>query len=78
MENKYSIILPAYNEESGIGAVIDEIKKVMAENKQEYELIVVDDCSTDGTAGIVKQKDIKLLKNPENRGTTVPVCRQHI
>ena len=62
---KVSAIIPAYNEEKGIGEVIRQIKKIPLIN----EIIVVDDGSTDQTAKIVKNfKDVRLIKNKVNMG----------
>ncbi|MCX7918575.1 MAG: glycosyltransferase family 2 protein [bacterium] len=61
-----TIIIPAFNESASIGKVIDEINSILT--GKEYELIVIDDGSTDGTAEIVKNKPVKLIIHPENRG----------
>jgi len=45
-----SFILPTFNEVRNIGAVIDEIAVVCDRNKVPYEIVVVDDQSSDGTA----------------------------
>ena len=68
---KVSIVIPAYNEEKGIGALIDEIKERLASLKMkdyEYEIIVVDDGSFDNTAKIAQKKDVVLIQHPKNRG----------
>lgn len=63
-----SIIIPAYNEQKGIGRVIDEIQEVCSARGLEFEIIVVDDGSTDGTIGALGDKSVHLLRHPENRG----------
>ncbi len=63
---KVSIIVPAYNEEKGIGALIDEIKERM--KGYEYEMLVVDDGSGDNTAKVVREKEVALIQHPKNRG----------
>lgn len=64
-----SIVIPAYNEEASIGDILDKIKKVMEELNQDYEIIVVDDGSTDRTAEIVKEKkNVRLIQHPYNKG----------
>lgn len=65
---KLSIVIPAYNEEEGIGNVINDIKKVMKKVKLGYEIIVVDDGSVDKTAEIVKKRQVKLIQHPYNKG----------
>ncbi|MCK5582558.1 MAG: glycosyltransferase, partial [Elusimicrobiales bacterium] len=44
-----SIIIPAYNEEEGIIGVVDEINSAMSDNGHNYEIIVINDGSTDLT-----------------------------
>lgn len=66
---KIIITIPAYNEQDTIGVVIDDIKRVMVGLEYDYEIIVVDDGSTDDTARIVRQKGIaRLIQHPYNRG----------
>jgi len=76
MTNKYSlsVVLPTYNEEGSIEQTIEEsVAFLKQQNKfEEYEIIVVDDGSTDQTASILKKlEDIELLKiitHPRNLG----------
>jgi glycosyltransferase involved in cell wall biosynthesis len=62
---KTSIIIPAYNEERGIGEVLG---RITALGRDAYEIIVVDDGSTDGTSGIAEEFDVKLIRHGQNRG----------
>jgi dolichol-phosphate mannosyltransferase len=50
-----SIVIPAYNEEKNIGTCLESIREVVG-NKHHipYELVVVDDCSRDGTADQIR------------------------
>ncbi len=66
---KISIIIPAFNEEEAIAKDIDTVKDTMAKAGFEYEVIVVDDGSTDRTAEISRSKDITLIQHKHNRGT---------
>lgn len=50
---KLTIVMPVYNELSTVGEVIERIKGI--ELPMQKELIVVDDCSTDGTRDILKR-----------------------
>ena len=49
-----SIIIPAYNEENGIVDTVNEVRKVMSGSHYDYEVIVVDDGSTDKTSERVR------------------------
>ena len=63
-----SIIIPAYNEEESIGETLDQVKEAMDQSGVIYEIIVVDDGSTDGTARIVRERGVNLLQHPSNLG----------
>ena len=49
-----SVVIPAYNHEKFIGAAIDS---VLGQTVADFELIVIDDGSTDGTAAVVQKYD---------------------
>ena len=49
-----SVVVPIFNEEGNIAALHEEIKKVCEENSYVYEIIFVDDGSTDASAEIAK------------------------
>jgi len=68
MNSKISVIIPAYNEEKAMAKVLDDVAAVMQEQRYDFEIIVVDDCSTDKTAEIVKSKGVKLIKHEVNKG----------
>lgn len=69
-----SVFLPAYNEQENISQTVLSALKVLKESRiKEFEIIVVDDASTDGTAQIVKElikKDgrIRLISHQQNLG----------
>lgn len=73
MEELVSIIMPSYN----CGKYVEEsIKSVQGQSYQNWELLFVDDCSTDNTISIVNHMlssdtRIKLLRNNTNRGAAV-------
>ncbi len=64
-----SIIIPAYNEREGILPVIRSLQSLKERHGNRWEIIVVDDGSTDGTPEIIKDmQDIVLIQHPLNRG----------
>ena len=66
-----SIIMPSYNAEAYI---VDTIKSIQAQTYKEWELIIVDDCSSDRTEQVVKNigdSRIYLYKNNKNSGAAV-------
>ena len=72
MENKLvSIIMPSYNTGNYIG---ESIAAVLEQSYTDWELIIVDDCSTDNTEQIVesfRDERIRYLKNEKNSGAAV-------
>lgn len=68
-----SIVIPAYNEEDNIEAVIKETLKVLSGLGAAGEIIVVDDGSSDNTLSLLKNlqkqdKRIRLFRHPVNKG----------
>lgn len=63
-----SVVIPAYNEEKAIGNQIEKVRAEMEKTRLNYELIVVDDGSTDSTLNEISQHDVKALHFPYNRG----------
>ena len=59
-EKLLSIVLPVYN---GSDHVAESIKSVLEQTYRNWELIIVDDCSTDDTPEIIAgfEKSLKLL-----------------
>ena len=65
-----SIIMPAFNAERFIA---ESIKSVLSQTNNNWELLIVDDCSQDNTVNVVKEyleKDarIKLYSNDKSSG----------
>lgn len=64
-----SVIIPCYNEEPTIRAIVDHVRMVQLDK----EIIIVDDCSRDRTFEIAKEiaaenPNIQVLRHPRNRG----------
>lgn len=60
MNLKFSIIIPAHNEAKIIKNTIDKLKKLDYDN---YEIIVVENGSSDGTYEIVKKSGVKIYRS---------------
>jgi glycosyltransferase involved in cell wall biosynthesis len=56
-----SFVVPAHNEERLISATLDAIHAAARELARPYELIVVDDASTDATAGLAREKGARVV-----------------
>ena len=65
-----SILMPVYNERERVERAIAEV--LQTELPADFELIIVDDGSTDGTREILREGDwdgrVRLFEHPENRG----------
>ena len=64
---KLSVVIPVYNEIDTILEILQRVKAVPVDK----EIIIVDDCSTDGTREIlreIKDDNIQLILNEKNRG----------
>lgn len=55
MSSKYSILLPTYNERENLPIIVWLIEKSMTESNYDYEIIIIDDGSPDGTLEAAKQ-----------------------
>jgi len=70
-----SVVVPVFNEEGNLRPVYLEIKQVLDQHAPNYEIIFVDDGSTDGSLGILRDihdKDarVKIIQFRKNFGQT--------
>ncbi len=68
---KISVLLPAYNEEGSIKLAYQNISSVLSKTPYKFEIIVIDDGSTDRTrefANEILGEHLKLVGYPSNRG----------
>ena len=72
---KLSIVIPAYNEEKTIGAILDRVREVKLPGGMDKELIIVDDHSSDGTAAFIQaysekhsEGGIRFFRHERNSG----------
>jgi dolichyl-phosphate beta-glucosyltransferase len=68
-----TVVIPAYNEEQRLGASIEAVRAYLDESGGSWELVIVDDGSTDQTATVVEaavaqEPRIRLIRSPRNRG----------
>jgi dolichyl-phosphate beta-glucosyltransferase len=71
-----SVIIPAYNEEEVIADTLKEVRGFLQENFSSFEIIVVDDKSTDSTLNIIQTlPDVKVVKNLKNHGKGYSVAK---
>jgi glycosyltransferase involved in cell wall biosynthesis len=64
-----TVVIPAFNEAAHVAGQIASVDRVMSESGWEYEIIVVDDGSTDGTAGAASQGGLgRIVRRAQNRG----------
>ena len=73
MVNSISIILPALNEEGNIGAAVNDIQSYFNSREEKYEIIVINDGSTDSTGEIadrlVKENgSVRVIHHSINKG----------
>ncbi|MBM3233788.1 glycosyltransferase [Candidatus Pacearchaeota archaeon] len=67
---KYSIVLPAYNEQKRIGIFLEELILFCRKKLKDFEIIIVNDGSTDNTLDVLKKyrKKIKIISYSINKG----------
>jgi glycosyltransferase involved in cell wall biosynthesis len=63
-----SVVIPAYNEQDGIHGVVTHISKVLADAGVEFEVIVVDDGSSDNTYEIAREVCAAVRRHSGNHG----------
>jgi len=70
---KLSVVIPARNEEGSIAATVGELAATLRRAGIAYEIVIVDDASTDGTADAVGRlaeadEDVRYLRSPYRNG----------
>lgn len=69
-----TVILPAYNEEANLGPMLEAALEILPKLAHDYEVIIVDDGSSDGTAKVTREwverhhPCVRLLVHDGNRG----------
>lgn len=70
MLKKISVVIPCYNEENTIITVLNNVYKSLESFSNNFEVIVVDDCSTDNTLNKIEEfkKKLIIIKHDQNLG----------
>lgn len=68
VEQGISVVIPAFNEEASVGAEVEAIRQVICRNGTPFEIIVVDDASTDRTSKVAVSGGARVFRHMENRG----------
>lgn len=68
-DSSVSIVIPAYNEATTIADVLQQIRNI----SEEWEILVVDDGSTDDTAAVAEATGAKVVRHPYNLGNGASV-----
>jgi glycosyltransferase involved in cell wall biosynthesis len=66
-----SVVIPTYNEAAAIAATVSAVAECLESHEGDWEIVVVDNASADGTPALVRRLGIdgvRVLENAENRG----------
>jgi biofilm PGA synthesis N-glycosyltransferase PgaC len=61
-----TVIIPAFNEAATLA---DTVRSLRAQTVRPSEIIVVDDCSTDGTGEVARRLGATVIRPPRNTGS---------
>lgn len=68
MTEKISVCIPVYN---GAETILQSVESILRQTLEDFELIIIDNCSTDNTLQVlsnIRDKRVKILKNDKNLG----------
>jgi glycosyltransferase involved in cell wall biosynthesis len=68
LERAVSVIIPAFNEAGHVADEVREVQRALKDTGWSYEILVVDDGSTDGTAEAAATTGVRVLRRARNRG----------
>jgi glycosyltransferase involved in cell wall biosynthesis len=64
----FSVIIPAYNEQDGLAAMLPCLMNALLPSRRDFEVIVIDDGSSDSTTQICGQYPVTLISHRINKG----------
>jgi dolichyl-phosphate beta-glucosyltransferase len=72
-EPHWSVVIPAFNEAARLPRYLEEVIAYLVSRGEPWEVVVVDDGSSDGTSDVVRavatrRREVRLLRQPENGG----------
>jgi glycosyltransferase involved in cell wall biosynthesis len=67
-EKGLSVIIPAFNEERVIRACISQVRAAIEPLNIPFEILVIDDGSTDQTRSLAEEEGVQVISHPVNRG----------
>src|SRR5579875_3014002 len=75
-----SVVIPAFNETHRLPETLRVLREYLPKSFRDYEIVVVDDGSTDGTSELVRGlagdwPELKILVQPRNMGKGAAVKR---
>ncbi len=84
-----SAFVLVYNELDNFAETVEGLRKVLADTCERFEIVIVDDGSTDGSAGQAdelarRHPEVRVVRHPENRGygaalrTGLEACRYEL
>ena len=79
MSCRLSVIVPVYNERANLEFLLPPLRKILLETREDYEIVFIDDGSTDGSSGILEKmaagdSRIKIVQFRRNFGQTAALA----
>jgi glycosyltransferase involved in cell wall biosynthesis len=74
-----SLVIPVFDEEDNLATLLAEIEAAMADGGQDYEIVAVDDGSTDGGLALLRSaaasdRRLRVLANPQRLGQSAALA----
>lgn len=75
LDHAVSVIIPAFNEGPYVATQIRAVAEVLRKSGWRFEIVVVDDGSTDATGSAALSEGVRVLRNSRNRGYGASLVR---